>query len=269
MVLLKSQVKKRMSSLILAGTSINNISKELSLGKSTIYYYYKKLKGRKYSIPSYNIDFSEIEGEIVGIFTGDGSLYHHKESGHYELNVHFGKKNRGYALYVKNLYEGYFNKKFRLETSNPGSLRLKTYSKLLYHYFENHLEYVPQIKHCTVKLKKINFPWEFKLGFLRGLLDTDGTIYENTKRIRISYCSTSKILINQVSKILWEFEIQNSIYISNRIQRNDKTVYYASILKPSVDKFINLVQPFKARTCKGPVAKSGIALPWLGRSKDP
>lgn len=251
MVLLKSQIKGRMYELILAGSSINSISKKLNLGKSTIYYHYKKLKGRKYILPSFKIKYSETEGEIVGIFTGDGSVYHHRASGHYELNVHFGLKNKGYALYVKQLYEAYFNKKFRLESSNPGRLRLRTYSRMLYDFFKNYLDYIPSIKHCTVQLKSIKFPRKFKIGFLRGLLDTDGTIYKGHNQIRISYCTTSKNLAHQVSQLLEEERIVNSIYVINRKYRNEKTVYHVSILKNSVDKFISIVKPLKSRTVRG------------------
>jgi len=103
-------VKEKLIFLIENDISINQISKKLNLGKSTIYYYYKKIKGRKYKIPEFTPGFTEKEGEIVGIFAGDGSQYFHSKSYHYEVNIHFGKKSYNYLLYVKKLFDNYFNK---------------------------------------------------------------------------------------------------------------------------------------------------------------
>lgn len=37
--------------------------------------------------------FSEKEGEIAGIFAGDGSQYFEPKAYYYEVNVHFGGHN--------------------------------------------------------------------------------------------------------------------------------------------------------------------------------
>ena len=202
--------------------------------------------------------FSEIEGEIVGIFAGDGSQHFEPKAYHYEVNVHFGKQNIEYALYVKNLFETFFNKKFRLEKQTLNCLRLRTYSKEIYHFFENYLEYIPQVKHSTVKLKSNTFSTEFKIGFLRGMLDTDGCIRHlpNEKRTRIFFCTTSEELSAQIKNILNEFKINNGRYVSVRKYRNEKPVYYVNVWKDSADKFINLIKPLKA--AKGLVIQSGI-----------
>ena len=153
MALIKSEIKKEMIGQISKGVSINIISKSLNLGKSTIYHYYKKIKGKKYKEPEFKVSFSEKEGEITGIFAGDGSQYFEPKRYHYEVNIHFGAKNLEYLFYVKELYEKFFNKKFRIEKSNPTTLRLRTYSKKSYYYFTNYLDYDPRIKHSTVRLK--------------------------------------------------------------------------------------------------------------------
>ena len=193
--------------------------------------------------------FSEIEGEIAGIFAGDGSQHFEPKAYHYEVNVHFAKQNIEYALYVKNIFETFFNKKFRLEKQNSNCLRLRTYSKEIYHFFENYLEYIPQVKHSTVKLKSNTFSTEFKIGFLRGMLDTDGCVRNlpHEKRTRIFFCTTSKELSIQIRNILNEFRINNGRYVSIRKYRNEKPVYYVNIWKYSADKFINLIKPLKAK----------------------
>ncbi len=196
--------------------------------------------------------FCEKEGEIAGIFAGDGSQYFHPKRYHYEVNVHFGGKNYDYAIYVKELFESFFKKKFNLKWEKDKTiLRLKTYSKEIFYFFKkHHLSYEPKFKHCSVKLKSEKFSQEFKIGFLRGIFDTDGCLYKNSveKRVRLTFNTTSKNLIKQISDMLTELDIKHGIYIRKPkgILRK-KSLYIASIWKESVTKFINTIHPFKAK----------------------
>ena len=148
------------------GVSLNSLSKQFGLYKSTLYYYYKKLNGKKFKEPQFTPSSSEVEGEIVGIFAGDGSQFYESKKCHYEVNVHFGGHNYNYALEVKKLFEGFFNKEFRLSPETLGRYRLRTLSKKIYHYFHHYMEFQSQVKHSTVHLKNLNFPLHFKIGFL-------------------------------------------------------------------------------------------------------
>ena len=202
--------------------------------------------------------FSENEGEIAGIFAGDGSQYFEPKAYHYENNIHFGGHNYKYAIYVKNLYEGFFKKKFMFRKESLNRYRLRTHSKEIFYFFKNYLNYVPQIKHCTVKLKTLNFPREFKIGFLRGLIDTDGTVYfpKQGNRCKIIFYTTSEELSKQICTILNELEIKNGVCVNKRKGRNEKPVYQVYIYANSTDRFINLIKPLKAT--KGLVIQSGI-----------
>lgn len=252
MVHLNSLIKKELITQINKGISINNMVKNLLLNKSTIYYYYKKLKGKKYKEANFILGASEIEGEIVGVFAGDGSQYFEPKSYSYEVNVHFGGKNEAYAIYVKNLFENYFNKKFWLIFDKRGTIRLRTKSKKIFYFFNNYLNYSPQIKHFTVKLHNLNFPKPFKIGFLRGLFDTDGSILykRKEKRIRIYFCTTSYELIKQIKILLEEFNFKFTYFVSKR--SNHKDLYNVQLLKESNDKFLNLIKPYKAKLLNGP-----------------
>lgn len=210
--------------------------------------------------------FSEKEGEIAGIFAGDGSQYYEPKAGHYENNIHFGGHSYHYALYVKSLFEEFFKKKFMFRKETFGRYRLRTHSKEIYHFFKNYLEYTPQIKHSTVKLKSLDFPKEFKIGFLRGLIDTDGTMYcsKQTKRVKLSFYTTSEELSKQICAILNELEVNNGFCVNKRKGRNEKPVYNVYILSKHNDRFINLIKPLKAERLDGLVVKSGITHPWHG-----
>lgn len=259
MVLLQPQVKEEIIIQIKKGNSINKISKALGIGKSTIYYYYKKIKGKKYKEPQFTLCASEIEGEIVGIFAGDGSQFYYPASGAYQINIHFGAKNEQYAKYVQKLFELYFNKKFRLSYEKSGSIiRLRTQSKKIFYYFQNYITYNSCIKHSTVKLNSLTIPNEFKIGFLRGLFDTDGSVLylQKEKRVRIAFYTTSPELMKQVQALMSEFNFKYGCCIRTS-KKGHKNVHVLWLWKESNDKFLKAIQPYKARLLKGPVVKPG------------
>ncbi|MBW2976842.1 LAGLIDADG family homing endonuclease [Candidatus Woesearchaeota archaeon] len=255
MTRLSLELKKEIVNQINNGTSINKISQFLGVYKSTIYYYYKKVKGKRYAPPYVKPNFSGTEGEIVGIFAGDGSQFLVKKRGHYQVTIHFGGHNTIYAEYVRQLYHDYFNKNFRLAKSNDGTIRLLIYSKDIFYYFKNYIEYNPKIKHCTVRLRSINIPLKFKLGFIKGLVDTDGSVLydRHDKAVRIFYYTTSKELAKQISLILQELSITHTCICRDKINR--KPLYVIRITKKEVNKFLNIIKPFKEKLLKGPVVQ--------------
>ncbi|MAG91880.1 hypothetical protein CMO83_04350 [Candidatus Woesearchaeota archaeon] len=245
-----TQIKKdNINELLHWGYSKHEISRILNIPRSTVIRH-SFIKG-KYNRPikKFTTSYTQVDGEVVGIFAGDGSQYYEPKGGSYEVTIHIGRKNEEYLEYVKGLFENHFNKGFWV-SKDKACFKLRTKSKAMFEYFSNYLDYNSKIKHSTVKLKSLNLPRDFKIGFLKGFLDTDGTIIhiEKEKRTRASYCTTSEQLSKQVHIVLNQFEIRNSIYVCNRNRGNEKTVYYVEILKSSVDNFISLTKPLKART---------------------
>ena len=259
--LLEPVVKQELLSQLKQGISINKISKTLGIAKSTIYPHYEKLNGKKYVQPIFTPESSELEGEICGIFAGDGSQYFEPKKFSYEVNVHFGGHKLSYAQYVQELFQIFFNKKFRLRSEKSGALRLRTQSKKIFNYFQNYLDYAPAHKHDTVCLKNLALPEQFRRGFLRGLIDTDGSVlFDKNQRIRIIYHTTSKILAQQLQALLSHFYIQSTLQIYNHAL-GYKQLYRVNIRSRSIDTFLKGVKPFKAQ---GLVVKPGITRPWQG-----
>jgi hypothetical protein len=114
--------KEKVVRLITAGVSIKQISATTGIAKSTICYYCKKIRGKKKEYPALKQEFSRVSGEIVGIFAGDGSQYFFNKSYHYEVNIHFGAKNRAYAEYVENLFKCFFQRPFSLSREKQGRI---------------------------------------------------------------------------------------------------------------------------------------------------
>jgi hypothetical protein len=247
---LNVEQKEKIISNILLSKSINKIRSETKLAKSTIYYCYKKIKGKKYMEPKYEICFSEKEGEIVDIFAGDGSQYYYRPRGCYQTNIHFGNVNE-YAHYVKKLFERYFNKKWNLwkEVTKEEHVkhRLRVIDKKIFGFFKNYLEYDSRIKHSTVCLKNLFFPRGFKIGFLRGLLDTDGCICLSQGRKRVAWYTTSRKLSGDTKKFLADLNIGSNTYKIDRSHIKNKNIFTTQIFEDEVDKFLKLVRPFKSK----------------------
>ncbi|MBI4451773.1 LAGLIDADG family homing endonuclease [Candidatus Woesearchaeota archaeon] len=259
MALLPSDVRKAIIQQISEGKSLNSVSRSTGVGKPTIYYYYKKIKGKKYAAPVFKPRASAIEGEICGIFAGDGSQYFEPKKYHYEIRVHFGGKNKWYAEYVKCLFEGFFHKKFRLQADTLGRWRVVTYSKDIFNYFYHYMTYNRRVKHSTIELKSLDLPKRFKMRFLKGLFDTDGCLWHSEKehRLRVFFTTTSEQLAAQIHSMLNEFGMVNSVYVVHR--EGEKTKYNIYVKSKGIRKFINAVKPEKAN---GLVVKPGITRVW-------
>jgi intein/homing endonuclease len=229
------------------GVPLNTISRVYGLAKSTLYYHYKKIKGKRYIEPYVIPTFSEAEGEIVGAFAGDGSQYHDRKRGHYEVRVHFGMHKLEYALHIQNLYSTYFKKEFRLSYFANGTIAVRCTSRAIYYYFSNYLKYDPPKKHCTVKLKTLEMPIHFKIGFLRGIVDTDGSVRycKHGNRVRVAFYTTSRELHEQCRAILKELDIPFGFHTIQ--EEGFKLKYVIQLHQGGVMKFLEVIQPFKLK----------------------
>lgn len=196
----------------------------------------------------YLIKYSEEEGELVGIFAGDGSQYYYKKAGHYYTTIHFGDVPN-YVRYVKKIYDSYFKKNWCVwkeipKYGNP-KYRIRVVDMTIFNHFLNYLSYDRKRKHDTVKLINFDFPDSFKIGFLRGFLDTDGTVANCKKRIRVQYYTTSKNLSKQISLFLSDLGINNGLCKISRLKNKD--IYYIYVLQGDVDSFLKLIKPYKGK----------------------
>ncbi|MEK6888154.1 MAG: LAGLIDADG family homing endonuclease [Candidatus Aenigmatarchaeota archaeon] len=228
--------------LIKNGSSLNYISKELGVGKTTIYYYFRKTKGRTFEPPVIKFVSDRELGEVVGIFTGDGSQSFDPKGYHYQNRVHFGTHNKNYLIYVKDLYERCFGKKFFITRDGPTKLILVTNSKDIFNFFHRYINFDSHDKSNTAYLK-INYRKnkDFVLGFLKGLLDTDGTLCISKNGMRISYYTSSDKLAKQISAFLNLFKIKNNV---SKSKKGNNCVY---LFVNEHRKFLKLVKPFRAR----------------------
>ena len=212
----------------------------------------KDVLGKFNKQPLFNCGFTEKEGEIVGIFAGDGSQYYYAKSGQYQVNIHFGDVT-DYIQKVEDLFESFFQNNFFLikeynKEKKHVKYRLRTVSKTIFNYFRNYLSYIPSHKHNTVRLLNLDIPTPFKIGLLRGLIDTDGCVsLDKGKYPRVSFTSTSLQLASQFQFLLQGFSIEPHIYFLTPT-RGYKPTYLVQIGKrDSVDRLLSIIKPYKAK----------------------
>jgi len=229
---------KNIKKLMNEGKSLKKISKILNLSKTTVYYHFRKIKGRTIIQPAIHFPSERILGEVVGIFSGDGSLSFVPVNYGYTVRIHSSIYNFDYLIYVKKLFEKCFGTKFAL-CKYKSKRFIEKKSKSIYNFFFNYIDFSPKDKAHTVKLRD-ELSNEFKGGFLKGLFDTDGTFFKDEKRsgrIMMSYFTSSKELAKQLKDIIKGFGFECNISEDKRCGCNSIFIYKNSVMKFA--KFLN------------------------------
>ncbi len=238
MSMLKPEIRESIIKHINEGNSINKISKSLDLRKSTIYYYYKKIKGRKFKLVKIPTD-DKLIGEFLGAFAGDGNFFFDKKIGHYSIVISLHSiDDKEYGFYLKNLIETNFNKKVRIYFRQKNELRLTFYSKVIYKLIDEHL-IIDGNKTLNVSLKKpiSSLPQDFLSYFVRGLIDTDGHVDKYSK---IILALISKDVISQTSDILKQFGIESKISL-RKLRPNEHQLYELKIARKDSLKYLEII----------------------------
>jgi len=206
--------REKIKLLIKKGISLNKISSKLQIAKSTLYHHYKKIKGKKTKAVVIPKD-DAILGEFLGAFAGDGNFFYDKKYGHYTISFHFhATDDKKYADYIKSLTEINFRKKVRSYTNNQNKLSLVFYSKDIYKIIFDNLG-VKGKKGVNLKIIKPikSLSKDFKISFIRGLIDTDGHV---NKYGQIILSLIAMGLVKQVSSMLLDLGIQNKLSIRKK-----------------------------------------------------
>lgn len=120
--------------------------------------------------------------ELVGIILGDGGIYENKEAGVYDIRIAGDSvKDRDYMLnYVKPLMDELFNINVKVYFfKNRRCVHLKFSSVRLVEFLKNiGLKSGNKIKTQVTIPDWIKNDLNFLSACLRGLIDTDGSIYE-------------------------------------------------------------------------------------------
>jgi len=249
--------RRKIIHLIKNGVSIPQISKKLNIGKSTIYYHYRKIKGRKYPLTKIPVNQRAL-GEFLGAFSGDGSFIHERKRGHYTIRFHLHRYDDAqYAQYLRKLIEHYFGKKPSTQYVQPNGLVLKLHSKRIYELISEFLIISPS-KSLNVSLKKPikELSEDFLSYFVRGVIDTDGSV-DNYGRIVLGLIT--KDLIDQISMMLNKFQIEHKVSVR---KSKWKDLHVISIRRMDASKYLEKIGFSNKRKGKK-VRKPGLSRSYI------
>ena len=227
----------RIKNMIYEGISIPKISSQLNVSKASVYYHYKKIKGRRNSIAIIPEE-DYIKGEFLGAFSGDGSFYYEKKKGHYSIRIFLNRiDDYDYHLYLKKLIEINFKRKVQIYYEGPKLLTMRIYSKKIYEFIDSHLIMKDKTKNVCLKRGLDYYSPEFMRYFVRGLFDTDG----NVQNYRIRLKTISFALMEQVSRILTQFNVTHTFRTVVDPRPNCQIYYEITIRKAEMNNFLHIV----------------------------
>lgn len=234
-------VKQRLMDSIASGKGLYDLIDEFGLGKTTIYYYFRKIRGKKYKDVIINAEDEEKIGEFIGVFAGDGNFTFNKKKHEYKIRIHFAESERDLARHYGEIIEFLFSKKPR-HLFAKSMLILDFSSKKIYEFIQQYLQWKEHKKTTTIKLSSTSHPPAFWIGFMRGLIDSDGYIPKSGKRV--SYGSVSKELKDNFVFNLVKLNITHRQYIQ---YANGKNPFYRiDITGENASKFCSAIAPVKA-----------------------
>jgi hypothetical protein len=202
-----------------------------SLGKTTIYYHVRKKFGRKLKPLKMNLFNKEILGEFLGLFAGDGYFNFDEENYKYRIIFFLSINEKLILKRLRRILFVLFGKYPNVQLDDYNHLyRVVLYGKQIYPLLKEFLEWEGK-RSQTIRLKKSSFSEKALLkGFIRGLINSDGSVY--VKKSRLSFGSISKKMITQCSGILKSLEIEHKVYRSS--SKNRKEFHF--IVIEGVDK---------------------------------
>ncbi len=169
----------------------------------------------------YKYKINEDLAEETGIHVGDGSMNIYKGTYAYTLACHYIDDKEYIDKHIIPLYQKVYAIKPKARMWSKGAYGFRIFNQSILEFKRDVLN-LPlgkkeKIEIPAIILKKDNL----KKAFLRGFVDTDGSIntfLANKKSIypRIEMCNISKKLMNQINKILKETGFRTSIWTINK-----------------------------------------------------
>jgi hypothetical protein len=239
-VRLTGEELKQINSLIKEGCSLKKIAKQTGKSKTTIYHHFMKIRGKTNIPVSIDIKNQDSLGYFIGFFAGDG--YFFKSKGYnYRIFLFFGPNEINLKNQVKTMLTLLFNKE-PCEAKEENMLILYYSSKEISLLIKDYLYWKDKTqKTYSVCLKKRSYSTDFKIGFLRGCIDSDGHISKN----KLVFSSVSVELIKNIGTFLDDLHILNNYYINKDKRPNRKAVHNIFIRKRNHQLFLDIINPIK------------------------
>jgi len=186
-------------------------------------------------IPEIKLD--EELSEIFGVLNGDG----HISPLTYEICIVGNSKEIDYLNYLKTLFENKFQLKFNPKIDET-RFKLRVYSFKLFNVLVNKYNLPSGNKMGKLKIpSEVRLSKNFLIAYIRGLFDTDGTIYIRRKND----------LVLEISSADERFleDIQNSLHsLGFNARRYEKHITLYNI--KDIDNFFSIIKPANTKHLK-------------------
>jgi hypothetical protein len=185
--------------------------------------------------------------EFIGILLGDGSLSKGSRN-QYDCSIILNKiYDAPYVYYVRNLIFSLFGVRCHLYSLKAGGIRVNVYSKRLFDFLVDRMQmpYGEQNKFIPdYLLRDINFI----KSVLRGIFDTDGSVYLSSKKKIVNI--KSKCLRRDIKVMLDALKIKyhesgENINITNH---NDVKKFLSSVGSSNLKNIIKVIEFYEKNT---------------------
>lgn len=172
--------------------------------------------------------YSEDLAEFFGIMLGDGHV------SHFQVIVSLGNKEEKYTKYVRSLVIRIFKTKAKISLRSTGYRDVYLGSVAITSWLLKEGLVFNKVKSQVDIPRWIFKKPEFVKRFIRGIFDTDGSIYKLRFGIQISFSNKSQPLLQSLHKLLFKLGYSPSAVNADR-------VYLTKI--PDVKRFFAEIQP--------------------------
>ncbi len=222
---------------VLSGESVRRVAVNLDLPLSTVYYHARSVCVHQTSFDLVVLNDKE-RGYLLGIYVGDGSLIRDKARGEFLVKIALDKtRDCDISEFIKSI----FKRAGKLVTVTPWRemTTLRIWSKSFYDFIRTYVRLQRRAlsnRHTKILLDHEKWGRDFAIGFLGGLIDSDGYVVrsENGGHYGARITTSSVSLRNQLRRICHDLGVATSLHVDDRGTPDIRPRYIVSITSASM-----------------------------------
>ena len=228
------------------GASLRQISMKLGVAKTTVYYHAKRYCKKMTGFNIRTLTEKE-QGYLVGMFVGDGYInrWFDKNENRQRFVVKFvlGKqRDQDIADYLQFIFNKAGKRTTRL--SEKTKLIIKVSSKSFVEYLAKYVRNLGQVRGQSRRKMLVdieNWSYHFKLGFISGMIDSDGYIFFNKRSMKpylVEIKTANPTLKRQLLHILATLKMDTTEFVAKSYEGSYsvKPCYRIHILKRGIQQ---------------------------------